>query len=245
MKPVYKRTMTHIEPKFDPEIAAVYEGMWQKARPLLAQNAPEIDPCRAQKQPDARRGLTLLARLKPNAAHSIMGFVGKLHSIEPEQYYYRFEQLHVTMLSLFTATIEYRPYFDREAEYRAAVQAACSHASRFTLAFEGVTASPGAILIQGFPQSDALARLRDALRTTLTQAGLGAGLDQRYRLRTAHVSAARFAAPLHQPTALVSLLDAYREFSFGASVVDRLELVAHDWYATPENLAVLETYPLA
>ena len=234
-----------IEPAFDPEIAAIYDAMWQKARPLLAQNAPEIDACRARNLPDARRGLTLAARLKPDVAHSIMEFVGKLHSVEPQQYYYRFEQFHVTMLSLFTATTEYRPYFDREAEYRAAVHAACSHASQFTIAFHGITASPGAIVVQGFPQSDALARLRDELRAGLGQAGLGAGLDQRYRLRTAHVSIARFAAPLHQPTELISLLDAYREFSFGASVVDRLELIAHDWYATPENLKVLETYSLA
>jgi 2'-5' RNA ligase len=108
-----------------------------------------------------------------------------------------------------------------------------------------VTASPGAILLQGFPQDDALTQLRTQLKHGVEQADLWHFIDARYALQTAHITLARFRAPPRQPAQLVQLLDAYQQTFIGAFVVDTLELVYTDWYHRAAHTVLLEPYSLA
>jgi hypothetical protein len=113
------------------------------------------------------------------------------------------------------------------------------------LAFEGVTASAGTVMIQGFFENSALNDLRDALRSQLRVCGLASGLDQRYRLETAHMTVIRFRAPLCDGERFATSLEMARRQSFGATTVRNLSLVKNDWYMSHRATETVKRYRLA
>jgi 2'-5' RNA ligase len=221
-----------------------YDAIWREGQSALQSATVEIDATLARNVPDARRGLTLLLRPSDAVAGRVAALLDELRALEPEQHYYRPSELHVTVLSLFTATVAHQPFFDQQPRYVAAVRAALAAAPPFAIDFYGVTASRAALLLQGFPRGDALASLRERLRRSLSAAGLGQGLDQRYRLQTAHSTVLRFRAPLHQPQAFAARLERYRQQPFGTTTVERLALVVNDWYMSENVVRVIEHYQL-
>ncbi len=86
--------------------------------------------------------------------------------------------------------------------------------------------------------SDALERLRNALRTELTAAGLRVTFDTRYKLVTAHSSIIRFKAPIRHGAQLQALCQQYRNYDFGSIVLKDFELVFNNWY---QNLDVTKS----
>jgi 2'-5' RNA ligase len=184
--------------------------------------------------------LTLIARPSPEVRKKITAFLGRLRGLEPEQYYYAPMEFHVTVLALFTAVVGHKRFFAKTAEYIAAVESALEKAEPIRIEFKGVTASAGAIIIQGLVRDGALDELRDGLRGQLRDRGLAEGVDVRYRLRTAHITVARFRAPLRDGGRLAGELERARHRAFGSIKMRRLVLVSNDWYMTRrvvENLA--------
>lgn len=226
------------------ELYPHYASLWQAACPAVRQGQIACDPHLLQKALDGRRGMTVIARLAPEVVQRIGEFLEAIRAIEPRQYYYPLADIHITVLSLFTATEQPQPYLARVEEYITAVSDALVSAPAFTLDTIGITLSSGAVLTQGFPQDTTLTQIRDRLRARLTAQGLGGGLDQRYRLRTAHNTVIRFAAPLQAANRFVDALQDYREYVFGMSVITRLDLVMNDWYMSSERLNFVKTYYL-
>jgi 2'-5' RNA ligase len=172
-------------------------------------------------------------------------FIMLLRNLDPEQYYYNTSELHVTALSLFTATEEVDRYLARYDLYKEAVRAALAGAPSFGIEFAGVTLSREAVMIRGYPDSAALNETREALRRELRARGLTEGLDGRYRLETAHMTVARFRHPLRDSRAYTELLERHRSHPFGRTQVQELHLVRNDWYMSPSVVEVLVRYPLA
>lgn len=225
-------------------LAAHYDAVWNAAVADVRQGRVTLDPWAQRKRDDPRRGVTLLARPAPAVAASLAAFAAGLRAIEPDQYFQPAEDLHFTILSLFTATAEYRRYLAHLGAYRAAVAEAAEGAAPFSIETAGVTLSRGAVLVQGFPQGAALAQLRARLRSALAARGLSGSLDERYRLETAHVTLLRFAAPLRAPGRFVDALEGARSRPFGTSRVTRLELVLGDWYQSSERARPVMAFDL-
>ncbi|MCG8348257.1 MAG: hypothetical protein MI924_10815 [Chloroflexales bacterium] len=221
-----------------------YEALWQAAWPDIHRGRVECDQLVMCKDRDQRRGLTVIARLDPDVVRQIGDFLATLHAIEPQQYYYPSADLHLTILSLFTATDRYHPCLANADAYIAAVTTALTSMPTFALDTVGVTLSRGAVLVQGFPHDATLNIIRDTLRRQLTAQQLGSGLDQRYRLRTAHSTIARFTAPLQNSARFADTLHAYRHVAFGTSTVIKLDVVINDWYMSSDRLTLLKTYEL-
>lgn len=228
----------------DSQLQARYDELWSAARTAFQRGQVAIDPHLGDKASDRRRGLSVIIRPAPAVAEQVTRFLQELACLEPEQYYYRGDELHVTVLSLFTSTPDYQPQYERLAAYMEAVDRAVAGAIPFTIRFAGVTAAPGAVLMQGYPDSSQLACLRERLRASLRKAGLGDGLDERYRLATAHMTAMRFATQPRALPALVETLTAYRTHTFGGSAVTELLLVKNDWYMSAGRVHVVKRYRL-
>jgi 2'-5' RNA ligase len=225
-------------------LAAHYDALWSASAPDVRLGRIALDAFAFAKADDARRGVTLLARPSRAVARAVDEFLSELRSIEPAQYYQPIDDLHVTVLSLFTATVDHAPYLARLGDYQAAVDEALGDARPFDVEFRGVTLAPAAVMARGFPLDNTLERLRARLRDALTARGLGAALDQRYRLETAHATIVRFTAPLGSPARFVATLDAARERAFGTFTVGELELVIGDWYQSSERAEPVATYTL-
>jgi 2'-5' RNA ligase len=233
-----------IEGNGERPLTAQYDEIWEKAEAAFAANAVSLDGHLLDKAQDRRRGATLLIRPSAAVAGSIAEVLAEIAASEPRQYYYGPQELHVTVLSLFTGTEQPQPFFAELPRYREAIDGILAATPYFTIRFDGLTASPAAVLVQGFPEDRTLHDLREALRTAIHAIGLGQNLDRRYRISTAHMTAARFCRPLRDPAGLAGLLRSRRRYDFGVSRVEAIELVQNDWYMSHDRVVPLHTYAL-
>ncbi len=222
-----------------------YDTMWQGAQAAFAAGAVTLDTQLLDQARDRRRGATLLIRPAAAVSLRIAEVLADLKQIEPGQYFYKPAELHVTVLSLFSGTEQPEPYIAQLPLYRRAIDQVLAAAAPFSLRFDGLTASPAAILVQGYPGGSQLHDLREALRAAIHAVGLGHNLDRRYRISAAHMTAVRFCRPLRNPARLTAALQSLRRHDFGHSPVTEIELVYNDWYVSQDRVHPLHTYPLS
>jgi 2'-5' RNA ligase len=228
------------------DLAERYTRLWDSSIAAIRAGDVEIDPYLSSGQVDTRRGYTLIVRPSPPVKERIASFLEDLRRIDPHQYYYDPADLHVTFLSLFTATVDYQRFFAQTERYLAACKAAALQAlPPFTLEFSGVTASRGAVIVQGYPQDGSLNAARDRLREELRVRGLGEGLDTRYRLETTHITALRFRSPLRAAQEFSCALEKFRQTPFGAARITSLDLVSHDWYMARKHVHLIQRFQIS
>lgn len=153
------------------ELRARYDRLWSQSIDRIASGQIDLDPVLKSGVPDQRRGLTLIIRPSAAVRRSVADFLAELRTLAPGQYYYSASELHVTVLSLFTAAINSAPLLAQTQEYAAAVEVTLAHDAPMRIDFEGVTASSGTVMIQGFPTNDSLNEMRDKLRAELRDRG--------------------------------------------------------------------------
>lgn len=226
------------------ELFEHYESLWQDSIKQIKQGQLQIDHRILNKQIDARRGLTVVARLSSSCVEQIEAMVEKIKIIEPNQYFYPPADLHLTVLSLFTATENHQEELARLDSYKQAVENAVRKVQRFTVDTVGITAAPGAVMIQGFPRDQSLNALRNRLRSSLYGLNLAHSLDSRYFLKTAHTTFMRFTHPMQSATEFIAELEKYRTKVFGSTCIHELDLVFNDWYMSWEELKVIQSYHL-
>jgi 2'-5' RNA ligase len=217
---------------------SVYQQMWQNAWPLITQNQIKHDVYLNGKI-DTRRGITLLARIKPPGSNAISTFLSQMQQLEPQLYYYPQSDLHVTVLSILSCSAGYQLAIEEQSDYVELIQDAVNKTAAFKLEFKGITLADNAIVVCGYVADDTLAKLRAELRQHVSASDLAHSMDARYNLVTAHSTVARFRGDLQQPSAFADFLQANREYSFGSLHVSQLELVVNDWYQSKANTQVL------
>ena len=221
-----------------------YDNLWAGAQAAFAAVAPGLDPHLLDRAGDRRRGATLLIRPSAAVAERVAAALDQLRALEPQQYYYQPHELHVTVLSLWSGTEQPEPYFAQLPIYRAAIEPVLSAAPALSLHFAGLTASPAAVMVQGFAHGPHLNDLRDRLRAAIAAAGLGHTLDGRYRISAAHMTAVRFYRPFQDLPRFNAALHALRQSDFGISAAAEIHLVANDWYMSADQVRIIERYPL-
>lgn len=226
------------------DLVTTYDALWEDAIAQIRQQGVQTDPHLHNQANDTRRGLTLIARPSPDVCARVLDFLHEIEEIIPGQHTYMLESLHLTVLSLVSASAQARLDREQISTYRNAVESVLQRAHPLTVRFQGITASSSGVLIQGFPEADALNSLRDALRAAVRAAGMGDSLDVRYRLTTAHMTVLRFMRQPDNPYTLIESLRAYRRHDFGVTQVDTLHLVKSDWYMSPGRVEVLAAYDL-
>lgn len=218
--------------------------MRQAALHQFAQGHVEVDALLSAPH-DTRRGLTLLARPPAAVTARIAAMLADFRLVEPGQYYYPATDIHLTILSLISCYPGFSLNDIDLEEYQRALRSLLQAMPPFTIRYTGLTASPGGIMVQGFPLGDGLANLRQTIREFFQHAGLPHSIDRRYRLQTAHSTVVRFKQPLANPAALLDNLSRYQAQDFGAFEVASVELVFNDWYQRAAHTVLLEKYPLS
>ncbi len=220
-----------------------YDAMWDRAFSAAVRGDIDFDTHLTAGR-DPRRGLTLIARPSQALRARFDSLLDRLADFEPHQYRYPVADMHVTILSLFTVTENPAPQLLRLTDYCASVRAALDGIEAFEIDFNGITMSRSAVVAQGFPRGPALETFRDRLRAQLYDKSLGASLDQRYRLVTAHITLFRFAAPLQGTQRFMALLDSLRDEPLGGMRVNEVELVINDWYMSSNSVERVAIMPL-
>lgn len=222
----------------------IYKQLWNEATAAFARNRLQTDRHLLDKAKDLRRSVTLALRPSICVQAKVDQLLSRLAAVAPGQYFYQAEELHVTVLSIISGTELWRKEMRQLAASRAIIKDVLSRQTSFAIRFRGVTASPGAVMIQGFSVNNALNQMRDELRAAFAQNGLASQLDRRYKINTAHLTIMRFAQVQTDCKKLATLLAENRETDFGETMVDRIQLVWSDWYASAGTTRTLQEYRL-
>jgi 2'-5' RNA ligase len=222
-----------------------YNRLWREAISSFGRGEPQTDPNLAGRVRDGRRGVALALRPDPAVQTAADRFLRKLAAAAPGQYFYRPDELHVTVLAVIPGSEAWREKIHDLAAIHAVIGNILKRRRPFVISFRGITASPGAVMIQGFPQDGALSEIRAELRTVLRENHLGGDIDRRYKINTAHITVMRFAHARTDWKAFVDLLKANRQTDFGKTRVGKLQLLWGDWYASARTVRTIQEYPLA
>ena len=224
-------------------LAEHYRQMYEDSLSVIRSQGPQTDEL-IDSPEDTRRGITLLTRPPQEVKAAVHAMLERLRGLEPDQYYYPDEDIHLTVLSIITCRNGFTLEEIVPQDYIRLIQNTLRGLQPIRIRFRGITLSPGCVMIQGYPNDDTLNRFRDRLRDAFRNSPLRQTLDQRYTLRTAHSTIIRFRRPFRDTDAFLSALESCREQDFGSFRLDRMELVLNDWYQRRENTRELGFFQL-
>jgi 2'-5' RNA ligase len=193
---------------------------------------------------DNRYGITLRIRPDTTLIKSINNFLEQLRQIEPEQYYYRESDIHVTVMSIISCYNGFGLQRISIPDYISGIEQSIPVARNITIRFNGITASPSCIMIRGYPEDDTLNTIRNSLRTHFKNSELEQSIDKRYAIQTAHSTIVRFRKPLTKMNEFLKILEVYHDHEFGTLQTNTLELVHNDWYHRTERVEQLCKFKL-
>jgi 2'-5' RNA ligase len=222
----------------------IYDKLWNDAVSAFERGEPQIDSYLSDKANDLRRGVTIIFRPSPSVGDAVVHFIRQLAGICPDQYFYRPEELHVTVLSIISGTEFWQREFGRVGDCRRIISDVMRRHRSFKINFRGITASPASVMIQGFPTGDGLAAIRDDLRMAFGQNGLGDMPDRRYKITGAHMTIMRFRKLCPDSKRLAAFLKESRERNFGESKIVNIQLTLADWYSSADTVQTLQEYRL-
>jgi 2'-5' RNA ligase len=193
---------------------------------------------------DQRFGLTILIRPNEKIKIEIENLLNRISEIEPEEYYYPKSDLHVTALSIISCYSGFDLSKISINEYSEIIVKSLKGIENFEIEFKGITLANSGILIKGYPTNNSLDLLREKLRLNFKQVNLEQSIDSRYSISTAHITVVRFRKKLKNKKVFLNLVEQFKEYNFGKSSVENLELVYNDWYQKAENVKILNHFKI-
>ncbi|WP_163400341.1 2'-5' RNA ligase family protein [Flavobacterium fluviatile] len=211
-----------------------YNSLFKTSSELILSEKYSIDS-KINDDSDKRFGITLLIRPNEEISNNIQEFLKELKKAEPEQYYYPNSDIHITVLSIISCAEGFNLNQFSASEYVEIIEKSLVDVNEIEIEYRGVTLSPSAIMIQGFPSDNSLNMLRDKLRENFKNSSLQQSMDSRYTVTAAHSTVMRFQKKLQSPKKLIEVVEKFRNHNFGKFTVDKIELVYNDWYQRERN----------
>lgn len=193
---------------------------------------------------DFRLGITLLLRPDNHIKSEIQKLLAKIRLIEPNQYFYRDSDLHVTVISIISCYNGFNLQQIEIDDYVNIIQKSINGINKFDIEFRGLTASPSCLMIQGFLNDDTLDLIRSNLRKNFKSSNLEQSIDKRYSIQTAHSTIFRLKEKLKNKNEFLKLVEEYKDYNFGTFSVSSLEFVFNDWYQKKEYVKTLHKFEL-
>ena len=210
-----------------PPLAATYDALWAKGRDALSTGriAPEPLPSRTT----VRWGISAVLRPRPwlpalaACAKACAALIG------PSGVFYGEHNLHITLRAIEGYRDDVPDDDDEVLAYRDVLATIALRTAPLRLRLSGLTATPGGVLVQGWPQVE-LQTLRHALYDRLDALGLasrGPETSDATIRTTAHATLALYEGPVARPDELIDLIDTHRASDFGEWLFAELWLVGY------------------
>ncbi|MFC0779111.1 2'-5' RNA ligase family protein [Flavobacterium sp. HJSW_4] len=220
-----------------------YDQLYKTSSEIISAGKYSIDS-ELKNESDSRFGITLLIRPNDEIKANVQAFINELKKAELEQYFYPDSDIHITVMSIISCSSDFTLNQISPNEYIEIICRSLVDVEKIKIHFKGVTASPSALMIQGFPSDETLNNLRNRLRENFKNSGLQQSIDSRYSISTAHSTIMRFQEKLHDPKKLIRIAEKFRDYDFGEFEVKNLELVYNDWYQRKNTTRVLGDFCL-
>ena len=123
--------------------------MWKNSETKIGSGDYQMD-ARVQAMFDTRRGISLVLYPSAEVKENIASFLSDIYSYEPEQYYYPFSDIHITVLSVISCAENFLLNTINVQKYIDVLSVAMKTSRAFTISFQGVTTSSSCVMVQGF-----------------------------------------------------------------------------------------------
>ncbi|QDW22732.1 2'-5' RNA ligase family protein [Flavobacterium sp. KBS0721] len=220
-----------------------YNQLYKKSSKAILTEQYKLDP-QINNPSDSRFGLTLLIRPSETIKANIQLFLEEIKAIEPNQYYYPDSDIHITVMGIISCYEGFTLDQINIPEYIDLIEQSLVELDQIEIEFRGLTASPSAIMIQGFPTDESLNIFRNKLRESFKNSTLEQSIDSRYIIAAAHSTVMRFQEKLENTKQLIQVAEKFRDYNFGKFQVKKLELVYNDWYQREGNTIHLADFNL-
>lgn len=220
-----------------------YNKLYQTSIQKIQSDSYEIDKL-IDSDNDKRFGITLLLRPDNSVKVNIQKFLSEIRVIEPNQYFYRDSDLHVTVMSIISCYDGFNLNQIRIEDYVETIKKSIMGINCFKIEFRGLTASPSCLMIQGFLENNTINQIRDNLRVDFKDTGLEQSMDKRYAIQTAHSTIFRLKERIENKERFLDIVEKYRDYYFGTFTVDSLDLVFNDWYQRKEFVKELYRFEM-
>lgn len=209
------------------DLDILYARINSEGKNAIQNGEESIDPYLLHMEQDKRRGLVLLVNVHGQIAGNLSKVEKEIKAIEPQQYYYPDTDLHVTIIDLISASIEFTRDEAVINKSIKIIENAIIGIKPFEIQFKGIIVSNGAILVKGY-YSEELPQLRGKLRKIAIERDFD--LKERYQSISAHTTIGRFMTKISNNGQFLERIREYHDFEIGTIRVNELELVIHDWY---------------
>ena len=224
------------------DLAEHYNNLYQNSIDKIKAEGCKTDPL-IKSPTDNRFGITLLIRPPILIKERIDIFLNALKNIDDQQYYYPLSDIHITIMSIISCAEGFELKNISIPDYIQIVEESIQDVGKFSIKFNGITASTSTIMIQGF-YGEILNTLRDNLRVNFQKSNLEQTIDKRYSIKTGHSTVVRFQNKLEEQSNYLNVLEKYKDFDFGEFDVNRVELVFNDWYQRKELVKTLSYFDI-
>jgi 2'-5' RNA ligase len=221
-----------------------YDQLYHNSSKATLAGNYTIDPL-IKDSTDKRFGVTLLIRPNEKVKNNMQLFLDELKEVDASQYYYPNSDIHITLMSIISCYEGFTLNQISVTDYIKIIQESLIGIGEIKIDFRGVTASPSAIMIQGFPADETLNTLRNTFRENFKKSTLQQSIDSRYAIATAHSTVMRFQEKLQNPDQLMQVVEKFRNYDFGTFKVENIELVFNDWYQRESNTVHLKDFDLS
>ncbi len=224
------------------DLAEHYNNLYQNSIDKIKAEGCKTDPS-IKSTTDNRFGITLLIRPPILIKERIDIFLNELKNIDDQQYYYPLSDIHITIMSIISCADGFELKNISIPDYIQIVEESIQDVGKFSIKFNGITASTSTIMIQGF-YGEILNTLRNNLRINFQESNLEQTIDKRYPIKTGHSTVVRFQNKLEEQSNYLNVLEKYKDFDFGEFDVNRVELVFNDWYQRKELVKTLSYFDI-
>ena len=188
---------------------------------------------------DNKMGLILAIRIIEEIQENISKIQEKIKSIEPNQYYYKKSEYHITLLDLIRKRQNYL-YTDEQIKiYDNIIKKSIIDISPFKIRLNGLVISDGAIMVKGYYENE-MNVIRKNLRKQIEKNALKN--DEKYKTISSHITICRFKEKIKNRNTLLNFVKDYAEYDFGSFEVSNFELTYHNGYYSKKE--VLKKYIL-
>ncbi len=218
----------------------LYNSIYSKNREALKGGDVYLDKELSYSKKDSRFGISLIIPVRSNR-EKYEKLVELMKLNEPDQYYYPFSDLHVTIFDYVRASEQYRKNPENEIIFNDLTRKAINGITGFVIDFKGIAFSREAGIIQGF-DNNLLLNIRRTIRELMREYGITN--DERYESESAHITFCRFRKRLRDPSKFIEIIDSCRDYEIGKEKIGNMELLEHDWYNKIASKRVIRTFRL-
>ena len=135
------------------EIKEIYNSILQSGRAKIKESKEQIDYLLDSNESN-KKGLILAIRPTEEVKENISKIQQKMKNIEPNQYYYKEAEYHITLLDLIRARQDYVYDYDQIKIYDDIITKSIIGANPFEIKLKGLVISDGAVMVKGYYEDE-------------------------------------------------------------------------------------------